>query len=66
MDIDTWPGVPTYVEIEGTSEKQLKEIAKEIGLDWSKAVFEDAGRVLNHFYNIDIRNLKYFTFAKVK
>ncbi|MDO8619263.1 MAG: class IV adenylate cyclase [Candidatus Daviesbacteria bacterium] len=66
VDIDTWPKVPTYVEIEGKSEKELKQIAAELGFDWKKAVFEDAGRVLHHFYNIDVRKLKYFTFAKVK
>lgn len=25
LDIDSWPGIPTYIEIEGKNEKEVKE-----------------------------------------
>ena len=31
LDIDTWPGIPTYVEVEGKSEEDLKNILKILG-----------------------------------
>lgn len=31
LDIDTWPGIPTYVEIEGESEDDLKNILNKLG-----------------------------------
>lgn len=66
FDIDTWPRVPAYLEIEGPSENKIKAMSKKLGLDWSKVVFEDAGRVLNNYYNIPAKSLKYFTFERVE
>lgn len=66
FDFDSWPSVPTYLEIEGPSEKEIKKIAKKLGLDWSKVVFEDAAKVLNHYYKISVKSLKYFTFDRVE
>ena len=31
VDIDTWPSIPTYVELEGSSEEALKGVAAKIG-----------------------------------
>jgi len=31
IDIDTWPGIPTYVEVEGKSEKELESILNKLG-----------------------------------
>ena len=33
LDIDTWPGIPTYVEVEGKSETDLENILNK--LDYS-------------------------------
>ncbi len=37
ITIDTWPWIPSFVEIEGKSKTQLKNIAQKLGLDWSRA-----------------------------
>jgi len=37
--IDSIPGIPTYLEIECPSEANVKKVAKQLGLDWSKAEF---------------------------
>ncbi len=66
VDIDTWPKIPTYLEIEGQSEEALKQIATMLGLDWANAVFKDAGSVIAEIYNIPVHTLKYFTFDKIE
>lgn len=66
VDIDTWPRVPSYVEIEASSENQLKETAKLLGLDWSKSTFEDARTVLQKYYNIPFGSLRIFRFDRLE
>lgn len=63
IDIDTWPKVPTYVELEGESEESLKAVAQELGFDWNNAVFEHAGVILEK-YGIPVAELKWFTFDR--
>jgi len=36
IDIDTWPDCPPWVEIEGSSEEQIKMTCEKLGLDFSK------------------------------
>ena len=64
VDIDTWPKVPTYVEFEGPSEKAIQSTAETIGFDWSKAVFDDARRIIETTYNIPVGTYKWFTFDR--
>ncbi len=64
FDIDTWPKIPTYVELEGESEKELKDAAQLIGLNWKDAVFHDAAWVIENKYNIPVRTLRWFTFDR--
>jgi len=37
--IDTWPFLETFVEVEGKSEKKVKEVSLKLGFDYSKAFF---------------------------
>ncbi len=39
VTIDTWPGLNPFVEVEGKDEKVVREISKELGFDFEKAVF---------------------------
>ncbi len=39
--LDIWPWLNPYIEIEGKSENQLKEITKLLGFNWEDAVFGD-------------------------
>lgn len=66
IDIDTWPKVPTYVELEGPSEESLKKVAKLLKLDWSKAVFENPRALIKKYYKIPVETLKYFTFDRIE
>lgn len=38
IELDTWPWIPGFVEIEAPNENALKEFAKKLGLDYSKAL----------------------------
>ncbi|HLC44859.1 MAG: hypothetical protein A2722_03590 [Candidatus Doudnabacteria bacterium RIFCSPHIGHO2_01_FULL_50_11] len=64
IDIDTWPQVPTYIELEGESEAALKAVAEKLGLDWSKKVVGTAGKVIEEHYGIPVRSYQYFTFTR--
>lgn len=66
IDIDTWPTVPTYVEVEGPSEDAIKEVSEKLGYDWGKAIFDSAGGTLEKYYKIPIRTIRLFTFDKVE
>jgi len=64
FDIDTWPKLPTYVELEGESEQDLKDAAKTVDFDWKKAEFHNASWVIENIYKIPVRSLKWFTFDR--
>lgn len=64
IDIDTWPKIPTYVELEGNSESALKEVAKKLDLDWKDVVFESARIVIEERYHIPVGSMRWFTFSK--
>ena len=61
FDIDEWPGVPAYVEIEGANENEVKRGTKMLGFEYDKSIHFSAGEVLKA-YDIDIFKLKKFTF----
>lgn len=66
IDIDTWPKVPTYVELEGPSEEAIKSVAQALGFKWEDAVFDDARAVIQGRYGIPMGSLKWFTFERVE
>lgn len=66
IDIDTWPKLPPYVEIEGASLPEIKSTAEKLGLRWEQVVFEDAKQVIENYYNIPVSRLKYFTFDRIE
>ena len=64
IDIDTWPRIPTYVELEGPSEKALKDMATDLGFDWRDAVTKDARWVIENKYKIPVSTMRWFTFER--
>jgi len=66
VDIDTWPQVPTYVELEGPSEESIKSVAELLDFKWKDAVFEDARGIIQNHYNIPVTKLRYFTFERME
>jgi len=48
--IDEWPWLNPYIEIEGISEEQLKELSNTLGFDWQNAVFGSVTIAYNSQY----------------
>ena len=61
IDIDTWPGIPTYVEIEGNSEEDLQNFLGILGYSLNDTVSCTADDIYKMYGKsmFDIRELKF-------
>lgn len=66
IDIDRWPKIPAYVELESENEEMLKAVVEKLDFDWEQANKSNAAWVIENVYNIPVRKLKYFTFSQVE
>lgn len=64
IDIDTWPFIPTYVEIEGKNEESVYNILDKLELNKSKVTTLDVQSVYEKIYNIDIKEYKILKFEQ--
>ena len=62
IDIDTWPKIPTYMEIEGESEKQVYDMVKKLGIDEEKLTFYNCDDIYRKIYNIEINEYRELKF----
>ena len=62
IDIDTWPMIPTYLEIEGKNEKQVNNMIKKLNLENSKITFLNCNSIYKEIYGIDILKIKELRF----
>ena len=54
--IDEWPWIDPYIEIEADSEQKVKDVARQLGFDWSDAVFGSTDVIFRRvFPNISVR-----------
>lgn len=51
ITIDTWPWVPTFMEIEAETEEELRKTVQTLGLDWSKAMHGSVETIYQMHYN---------------
>ncbi|MBQ6461403.1 class IV adenylate cyclase [Candidatus Saccharibacteria bacterium] len=51
--IDTWPWIPTFIEIEGPSEAAVWDTADKLGLKKSQAKFGSVDTTYEHYYGVD-------------
>lgn len=66
VTIDTWPWIPTFVELEGLTEEALKTAAGKLGLSWNEANFSSVDYAFQKYYDIsiaEINNTKIVTFT---
>ena len=54
FDFDTWPDMPTFLEIEGPNEIIIKDVALKLGLDYSQAKFGSIDTIYLREYGRDI------------
>lgn len=62
IDIDSWPMIPTYMEIEGKSEKQVLDMKKILNIDESKITTLNCDDIYKEIYKIDISAIKELRF----
>ena len=57
--IDTWPWLPTFMEIEGPTEKSVWETASKLGFEKDQAKFGSVDTTYQYYYGIkpDVVNL---------
>lgn len=51
VTIDTWPWVPTFVELEGPTEESVKNVANELGFDWNRAMHGSVETIYQMHYD---------------
>lgn len=61
IDIDTWPGLPTYFEVEGKNKEDLEKLLTALGYSFEEAVSCTVD-VLYQEIGMDINNMKELKF----
>ncbi len=52
IEIDTWPWVPSFLEIEADNENELWAVIEKLGLNKEEAKFGSVEIVYQHYYNV--------------
>jgi adenylate cyclase class 2 len=55
--IDTWPWIPTFIEIEGESEEAVKDAAKKLGFRWDTAQFGGVARIYKQYFDVEYEQI---------
>lgn len=53
ITIDTWPGLLPFLEIEGTSEAEIKQISSELGFVWDEKLIFPSSGLYAKVYGVD-------------
>ena len=53
IDIDKWPMIPTYVELEGPNEEEILKVVKELGFSSEDIITYGVSKIYMH-YGLDI------------
>lgn len=66
VELETWPQLPNYLEIEGKSEGAVEETTALLKLDWSKHIIQSNDYLYARHWNIDkkaaLKKLAHLTF----
>ena len=62
IDIDTWPLIPTYLEIEGSSVEDVKKVEQLLGLSEGKVTTLSCQDIYLDIYGIDINQIEELKF----
>jgi adenylate cyclase class 2 len=54
IDIDTWPKIPTYLEIEGKNEEEVYNTLELLGISKDKAITLNTKSIYKEMYGIDL------------
>ncbi len=59
ITIDTWPWIPSYVEIEGANEDAVKAAAEKLGFGMSDAMYGSVDQIYKVYYDVDVNEINY-------
>lgn len=62
IDIDSWPLIPTYLEIEGKSEDEVLKTVDALCIDKSKYTTLDVQSIYKEIYGLDINSMPILKF----
>lgn len=62
IDIDSWPMIPTYMEIEGNSEQEVLNMIDKLDINKENVTSLDVQSVYKEKYGIDIQKIKELKF----
>ena len=68
VDLDEWPWVPPFVEIEASDEQTVLSVARKLGLDVTDAIFGSVEPVYQHYYDVtedEVNDWKEIIFSPV-
>ena len=51
--IDTWPWLPTYVEVEGNSVENMTSVSQKLGFSMEDALYCGVGHIYSLYYDIE-------------
>ena len=52
IEIDTWPWIPSFAEIEGQNEQAVKKIAADLGFDWVRAKHGSVENIYQEIFEV--------------
>lgn len=55
--IDTWPWIPTFLEIEGNSEKSVRAAAALLNMHWEAALFGGVAGIYKKYFDIEYEEI---------
>lgn len=53
VELDTWPGLSHYIEIEGKDEAAIQSVAQQLGLDWEARTIVSTEKLYAVEFNLD-------------
>lgn len=62
LDIDSWPLIPTYLELESDSIDKIKKVEKRLGVDPDKITNLNCQDIYEEVYDIDVNKIKVLKF----
>lgn len=64
IDIDTWPAIGTYIEIEGKDEKSVVDTCKILGLNYADGIYDTTDVIYKNVTGIDMLSQAEIIFDK--
>ena len=66
ISIDTWPWIPTFLEMEGKNEKSLRNVCKKLDLNWDEVIHGSVEAAYQKYFNVtedEVSNWASFVFT---